>query len=95
MPTDILLDDKLDLRIENGDFVVDESTYQHQQLLLMMEKGELKNFPTTGVASKRYLESGNPSNYAREIRQEFIADGMKVNEINISENLEITVEANY
>lgn len=95
MPTDILLDENFDLQIVNGDFAVGESTYQHQACLLMASKGEYKANPTTGVNSKKYLESERPDNYAREIRQEFVADGMKVNSINISENLELTVDAKY
>lgn len=95
MPKDILLTKDFDLQIVNGDFVVAESTYQHQACLLMAEKGEYKQYPTIGVASKRYLESERPDNYAREIRQEFSADGMQVNSINIAENLELTIDAKY
>lgn len=95
MPQDILLDENLDISIKNGDFEVGESTYQHQQLLLLMEKGELKVFPKNGVASKRYLESYKPDEYAREIRQEFIADGLAVKSIHIAENLDLTIDANY
>lgn len=82
-------------QIVDGDFVIEESTYQHQQILLLAEKGDLKQFPTSGVASKRYLESERPDNYARAIRQEFVADGMEVTEIIFSENLEISIDAKY
>lgn len=95
MPSDILLDNDLDLSMKNGDFEIGESTYIHQQLLLLIEKGELKEFPTTGVASKRFLESENPNDYAREIRQEFYADGMKVNQIKIADNFELSIDAQY
>jgi hypothetical protein len=50
MPTtDILLDDNNDLRIENGDFVVGDSTKQHQKLLLMLSKGDTRQFALDGV----------------------------------------------
>lgn len=95
MPQDILLDENLDLKIENGDFSVGESTYQHQQCLILAEKGEFKQFPTAGVASKRYLENSDPSEYARAIRQEFIADGMDVKTIQIADDLQLTINAIY
>jgi len=95
MPQDILLSETLDLKIENGDFFVGESTFQHQQALILAEKGEYKQYPKAGVASKRYLENADPSDYARAIRQEFISDGMAVNSINIADDLQLTIDANY
>ncbi len=95
MPNDFILSDSLELKIENGDFVVSESTYQHQQMLILSEKGDFKQYPTVGVGSKRFLESEKPDDYAREIRQEFIADKMKVRSINIARDLQITIDANY
>lgn len=95
MPTDVLLNENLDLSIKDGDLDFGESTYQHQQLLLLMEKADLKEYPTTGVASKSFLESENPSSFAREIRQEFYSDGMDVRQIKIADNLELTIDAQY
>lgn len=95
MPKDIILNEELDLKIVDGDFAVSESTYQHQQLLLYAEKGEFKANPKVGVGSKRYLESEKPDDYAREIRHQFINDGMEVESIEISEHLEVGVDAYY
>lgn len=95
MPKDLLINEEFNAAIANGDFVVDESTYQNQSILLHSEKGEFKAHPTTGVGAKRYLESSKPDALAREIRQEFIADGMVVNSIKIGNNLEINVDAIY
>lgn len=95
MPKDILLNSLFDLAIKAGDFDLGESTYQHQQLLILSDKGEWKENPKRGVGTKRFLESERPDNLAREIRQEFIADGMEVDKIRIGENLQISVEANY
>jgi hypothetical protein len=93
--TDILLNNENDLNIINGDFDLGDSTYQNQKLLILASKGEFKETPTSCVGSKKYLEEGNADSLAREIRQEFIADGMTVNEIIIKENNAIEVEANY
>lgn len=95
MPQDILLDEHLDLEFKSGDFIIGESTGQHQKTLLLSEKGEWKEHPQRGVGARRFLEDHKPDNLAREIRQEFAADGMRVNSVQIKENLEINVEAFY
>lgn len=93
--TDFILDDNLDLKIENGDFVIGESTAQHQKLLILADKAEFKEVPMRGVGAKRYLEDHDTSGLARAIRTEFIADGMTVNQIKITADLTIEVDANY
>jgi hypothetical protein len=93
--TDFLLDDNLDLVIVDGDFVIGESTSQHQKILILADKGEFKDVPMRGVGARRYLEDHTPENLAREIRQEFATDGMRVNKIQIASDLTIQVDANY
>jgi len=93
MPNDILLQD-YDLLIENGDLVVGESTHQHQDLLLLADKGEFKQFPTVGVGILRYLETYDTNDLAREIRTEFNRDGMTVSEIKF-DGSKIDIKANY
>lgn len=83
MPNDILLDENFDLLIENGDFVIDESTDQHQKLLLYSGKGDYKQYPTRCVGAIRFLEESNGEELAREIDVDFNKDGMTVNEINL------------
>ena len=41
MPRDYLLDENYDLKIESGDFVQGESTQQHQDILMFLEKVDL------------------------------------------------------
>lgn len=93
--TDFLLDDNFDLLIVDGDLVVGDSTAQHQKILILADKGEFKDVPMRGVGALKYLEDHSPDNLAREIRQEFSADGMKVNKIQIAPDLNIQVDANY
>jgi len=94
MPQDLLLNEDYNLRIENGDFVVGESTRQHQDLLLLADKGEFKQFPTIGIGILRYLEDYSGDNLAREIRTEFNKDGMNVKEIRFNGS-KIDITANY
>jgi hypothetical protein len=95
MPKDILLTEDLDLKIQNGDFVLGESTAQHQKLLILSDKGEYKENPMRGVGSRRYLEDSKADALAREVRQEFVGDGMNLNTIKIGENGTIEVDAFY
>ncbi|WP_267402801.1 MULTISPECIES: hypothetical protein [unclassified Chryseobacterium] len=95
MPVDILLNENFELQFANGDFVFGESTYEHQRTLLLADKGEIKLFPKNGVGVRRYLEHDGSEELAREIRQEFYADGMTVNGIKIGEDLEINIDADY
>lgn len=93
MPQDILLNDEFELRIENGDFVIGESTLQHQNLLLLCDKGEFKQHPRAGVGIYRYLEDHSGEDLAREIKYQFTMDGMKVESIGFNgSNLDIKAE---
>lgn len=95
MPKDILLDENFNPIITNGDFTIGESTYQHQKMLLFANKGQFKADPLVGVGSRRFLESSKHNDFAREIRQQFSADGMIVKTLQINENLEINIDAQY
>lgn len=94
MPYDILLDENDDLLIENGDFVIGESTLQHQRLLLLCNKGEFKENPTRCIGLNRYLESNDAQALAREIDVDFSKDGMKVSKI-VIDIPTIEIEASY
>ena len=82
MPVDYLhIDD--DLMIANGDFVKGESTLQHQSLLIRLKKGELRQYPKTGVGIEEYLLDEEAGNAYAEVRKQFEADGMSVGKIEI------------
>lgn len=91
---DVLLDDEFDLLIKNGDLVIGESTYQHQQLLLLAEKGEIREFPTRGVGIRTWLLDDQAGNLNGAIKREFEADGMRVESVN-TRGGNINVVANY
>jgi hypothetical protein len=76
---DILLDINFDLRIEGGDFKAGESARQHQQLLILTEKGELREFPTRGVGIQSWLlDDIQVGDLNSAVKREFEADGMTV-----------------
>ena len=92
----IILNENLTLQVQNGSLVIGDTTCQNQRILLMAEKGEFKYRPMRGVGAKRFIETHNLDELAREIRTEFIADGMIVNKISISNNSsELNIDAYY
>lgn len=95
MPNDILLDENFNPVITNGDFTIGDSTYQNQKILIFADKGQFKADPLAGVGSRRFLETSKHDDFAREIRQQFSADGMIIRALQINENLEITIDAQY
>lgn len=79
---DFLLTDSGDLKIENGDFAAGDATQDNQRLLLLAEKGELKHAPLTGVGLRSYLNDDGTREMLREIRRQFVRDGMSVQSLN-------------
>jgi hypothetical protein len=94
MPKDILLDETGDLAVKDGDFVIGDSTIQHQQLLLMSQKGEWKEKPMVGVGIENYLNDDTTNDMMNEISDQFEKDGMKIKSIN-SANSELLIDASY
>jgi hypothetical protein len=78
MPYDLLLDSDFDLLIADGDLSLGESTRQHQQLIMLSEPGEWREFPTVGVGIRSKLLGDNPGEVVSEIKRQFEGDGMKV-----------------
>jgi hypothetical protein len=92
---DILIDlGTYDLQISaTGDFVVGDSTVQHQQHLLLASKGDYKLTPLVGVDAFKHLHD-HSNTLARDARIEFIKDGMQVRSI-INKNASIKIDASY
>lgn len=95
MPTDIFLGDDLDLVFRNGDLVIGDSTDQHQQLLLLNDKGHMKHAPAYGVGIGAFMEDDNLGELHGEIQQQFERDGMRITSLSILEDGTVDVEAYY
>lgn len=93
--TDILLDSNNDLKIENGDFVMGDSTEQHQKCLLLAAKGDYKQFPLIGVDVFNWLNDDRPEDMMREVRIQFSNDGMRVNKMDVNYPSNIKIDATY
>lgn len=94
--TDILLDTGTNdlLFDETGNLKMGTSDQQHQTLLLLFDKGSLKETPDTGVGTFKHIEAEQPGDFLRELRMQFIGDGMKVNKL-IFENNKLLINAPY
>ena len=85
-----------DLKIENGHIAIGETLPQNEFLLLVMNKGELKEDPLVGVGISDMLNDNDIIGWKRKIRDGLKADGMKVEQISISSDGRIKkLEAKY
>lgn len=91
---DIKLQANFDLDVENGDFGIDGAPATvDQQLIILARRGEYKNAPLLGVGIREESHSDNHEGLAQRIRLNFEADGLTVDQIRVSDNLEIFVNA--
>lgn len=94
-PGDIMLDATNDLLIEDGDFVVADATEQHQNCLLLANKGDYKTQPMLGVGIFMYINDDEPQDMMREIRTQFTNDGMEITKMSVRLPSTVTIEAIY
>ena len=80
---DIALADNEDVLIRSGDFVIDECTAQHQQQLILNNKGDFKQNPTIGVGVFEYFDDEHMRDLIRTVSIEFARDGMDVQDIKL------------
>lgn len=92
---DILFNKDIDLDISNGDLVIGFSALQHQEMLLINNKGSYKEFPTVGVDAFGYLQDNNIYDLLRELQIQFVEDGMQVNSVDINDRGELNIDAVY
>lgn len=94
--TDLLLDDNNDLIIDGNDLKIGFSDYQHQSLLLLLQKGELKENPLATVGIINYLRDSDIPGMLAEIRTRFVNDGMTVSNLTYDEQTgNLNYVANY
>lgn len=93
---DYKYDDNFDLVIENGDFVRVESTLQHQQQLLLMQKGQLREDPTVGIGITDFInEEMGIDEFRQAVAEEFEKDGMSISSMSGKSLEDITIKAEY
>ena len=80
------------LTIKNGDFVIVESTGEHQRQLLLNSKGDFKQNPGVCVGLSTFVDDEGPKNIIRETTQQFMQDGMEVENLTPSGSITGTTE---
>lgn len=93
---DILLNDTTgEPQIINGDFVVDESDYQHVQHIMLADYGDLREFPVVGVGIRRYMNGSllrGSSNLKNRVQLQLELDGFRVDELRLPDTLTDTIK---
>ncbi|WP_420582093.1 hypothetical protein [Reichenbachiella sp.] len=95
MPKDYARTETLDLAIENGDFKTTESTYQHQEDLLLTDLGGLRMFPYMGVGISGFVNDDDFGDLGGRTRETFELDGQIVEELTVFEDATIKTNARY
>lgn len=94
--TDILLDDNMEPIRRNGDFVIGDATLQNQKLLILTEKGELRQHPVSGVGVRNYLnDEDGLVDLQVDIQREFEADNMTVDLLRVKSLRDIELQGSY
>lgn len=94
--SDLLLNEDNDLDIQGGDFVVGESTQQHQQLILMANPGDFRAAPQVGVGIQQLILDDAPTAaIVSEIQAQMEADGMQVEYINLAAGGALSLASYY
>lgn len=92
---DILLDTDGDLVIKNGDFEIVFSDNQHQEHILLANKGEFKEFPEIGVGIHAMLGDDDYTDMLIEIKKNLEYDGMKIKNVRFDENGNLDIDGYY
>jgi hypothetical protein len=97
MAVDFITDDKRNLLIEDGDFVLNNSDSQHVEDLMISDKGTFYQSPISGIGIIRQLKSPkhliNKIRVENEISIQLLLDG--ATNIDIDYNEQIEVSATY
>lgn len=92
---DFILDDSDDLAFEFGDLAIGRSDEQHQKHILIANKGEYKQYPELGVSIAEMLNNDTYSAVLIEAKKNLEYDGMKINDISLSEDGKLLIDGEY
>lgn len=84
-----------DLAVKNGDLLVDEATGQHQAILILAEKGTIRQHGDAGVGAAGYLLSSDKNALMREISRQCMNDDMLVKSVKTGIDGQLMLDAEY
>jgi hypothetical protein len=82
---DILTAANGDIIFKDNDITIGFSDLQHQEDLLLMQKGELKREPLQGVGIENFLNESDIDGMLAEVKTVFTNDGMDVQRLSFDE----------
>ncbi len=86
---DIALDEDGDLKIVDGDLVIEESDQQHVMDIFNSFQGEFKEFPLVGFGATKYVKGiASESEFKRNLKVQLENDVFVNPKINLSEGYE-------
>lgn len=93
---DLLLNSTGGLVIVNNDLAIGFSDLQHQEHILISQKGSLKEFPDRGVGIENFINGSEIDEMLNSIKVEFEKDGMTVTRIDFNEQTgDLDYDAKY
>lgn len=92
---DLKLDTTGDLLIQDGDLVIGFSDNQHQEHILIANKGEFRQYPEVGVGIEKILSDDDYIDVLIDIKKNLEYDGMKINNVKLDENGNLDIDGNY
>jgi len=75
--------------------VVGDVTKQNQRIILLAEKGEIKEAPTLGVGIASFIDDDNPSDLLREICENLRDDGQTVRSCRFNDSGKLEIDGGY
>lgn len=91
-----ILTDGGDLGVQGGDLLIGFSDLQHQEHLLIAQKGMYKQYPDVGVGIENFLNDSEIDDMLDMVRTEFVKDGMTVTKLLYNEETkDLDYAANY
>lgn len=92
---DIIIGATGDLSFKNGDLEIGYSDNQHQEHILLANKGEFREFPELGVGIVQMLDDDDFLSVLIEAKKNLEYDGMKINNIKFEENGNLNIDGSY
>lgn len=91
----ILLDEDRDIQVSNGAMVIGDIANQNIELLVISEKGEIREAPLRGVGIRRFVDDEDPAMLLQAIRNEVATEGMTLDNIGITAEGMLDIKAHY
>lgn len=90
----VLLDENRDIQVKNGEVVIGDIANQNLEILVLSEKGEIREAPLRGVGIRRYVDDEDVATLLQAIRNEVAEEGMTLDKLGV-DNGKLEIIAHY